>query len=92
MEATASTAPARSGEYPTLRIIGMVSIPVVATLAEALPESEPKNALDMIATLAGPPLRRPIRAKAKSEIASPPPTRNSTCPKTTKLVTMVAAT
>jgi hypothetical protein len=36
--------------------MGMVKAPVEATLALALPETDPKRALEIVATLAGPPV------------------------------------
>ena len=59
-----STAPAFSAENPTLRIKGMVKVPVVTTLAMAEPETSPVMADDTTAALAGPPFIWPISAKA----------------------------
>src|SRR5680860_1437640 len=59
VEAAASTAPANCAGYPMRFIIGMVRVPVVRTLAGALPEMVPVIALAMTETLAGPPRKRP---------------------------------
>jgi hypothetical protein len=67
-------------------------IPVIATLAEALPESDPNRLLATMATLAGPPLYLPIRAKASSERNLPPPTEKRIRPKKIKLNTIVPTT
>jgi len=45
---------------------GIVKAPVVATLAEVLPLMVPIKALDTTAIFAGPPLRCPVRAIARS--------------------------
>ena len=66
VEATASTAPASSGENPFFFIMGMVICPVVATLAATEPDREPKNMLDSTAVLAGPPRYAPRQARARS--------------------------
>ena len=52
VEAVASTPPANEGEKPILFINGMVTEPVVTTLATALPDMVPIAALDTTATLA----------------------------------------
>ena len=59
-----STAPAFSAGKPTLRISGMVKVPVVTTLAMAEPETSPVMPEDTTAALAGPPRMCPMRAKA----------------------------
>lgn len=64
VDAATSTAPAFSAEKPTLRMRGMVKVPVVTTLAMAEPEIIPVMADDTTAALAGPPTIWPIRAKA----------------------------
>ncbi len=66
VEAAASTAPAKRGDRPMLFIRGIVKVPVVATLATALPLSEPVRAEEITATCAGPPRRRPAIARARS--------------------------
>ncbi len=72
--------------------MGIVIMPVVATLADALPDSEPNSALATTLTLAGPPRRRPRTAKPRSEIDLPAPTAKSIWPNIMKAVTIVAAT
>ena len=66
VDATASTAPANWFLYPMRFIIGIVMLPVPATFATALPEIIPNSALDMTATLAGPPRILPATPFAKS--------------------------
>jgi hypothetical protein len=44
----------------------MVNVPVVTILADVLPLTVPTKALDITATLAGPPRERPATAIAKS--------------------------
>lgn len=66
VEAVASTAPAKRDDSPMLFISGMVKVPVVATLATALPLNEPVSADEITATWAGPPRRRPAAASARS--------------------------
>ncbi len=66
VEATASTAAAKSALYPTFFINGIVIVPVVATLAMALPLIIPKRALANTATFAGPPVERPTSVSAIS--------------------------
>ena len=62
VDATASTAPAYSLRYPTFFMSGIVNVPVVTTLATALPLMEPINALDKTDASAGPPRIRPVDA------------------------------
>ena len=50
VDAVASTAPAKRDVKPIFFINGMVKVPVVATLATALPLNEPVNADEMTAT------------------------------------------
>jgi hypothetical protein len=59
----------------------MGNAPVVMMLATALPESEPKNALEMLATFAGPPAERPAVAMARSMKKRPVPSRSESAPK-----------
>ena len=65
VEAVASTAPAKRDDSPMLFISGMVKVPVVATLATALPLNEPVSADEITAT-GRPPRRRPAAASARS--------------------------
>ncbi len=81
--AAASMAPAKKGRNPARRISGMVNVPVVTTLATALPDSEPMNALATAAVLAGPPLVRPATRSASAIRSAPPPAMSSTAPKKT---------
>src|SRR3972149_9034734 len=53
VEAVASKAAATCGGYPERFISGMVSVPVLTTLAAAAPEIMPKSALATTATFAG---------------------------------------
>ena len=46
-------------------MVGMVTAPVVTTLAMALPDMVAKNALERIETLAAPPLKPPRMARQK---------------------------
>ncbi|MBA7564735.1 hypothetical protein ES708_06402 [subsurface metagenome] len=66
MEATGSTAPAKTGLYPILFIKGIVKLPVVTVLAVELPDTVPIIPLETTAAFAGPPLVYPVRAVAKS--------------------------
>lgn len=59
VEAAASTAAAKSLSYPVFFMIGMVTLPEPTVLATELPEYIPSKALDITATLAGPPLANP---------------------------------
>ena len=68
VEAAASTAPANSFLYPARFIIGIVIVPVVATLAMADPLIMPISPDAMTATLAGPPAVIPTSAMEKSLI------------------------
>ena len=58
VDAAASTAPANSGLYPVLIIIGMVTEPVVTVLPTEEPETIPHRAEEITATFAGPPAGR----------------------------------
>jgi hypothetical protein len=60
------SAPAKDEEYPAFFIRGIVSMPVVAALAELAPEIVPKRALATTDALAAPPLTLPNSPKAKS--------------------------
>ena len=64
--ATATTAVENVLSYPTRFISGIVIAPVPATLAIALPEIAPKQALEITAAFAGPPCDFPVRAVARS--------------------------
>jgi len=61
---TASTAPAYVGLNPIIFIRGMVMEPVAVTLATVLPETVPIMALEITATLAGPPVYPPATENA----------------------------
>ena len=91
VEATASTAAASAGGYPSRFISGIVRVPVVATLATALPLTVPKAAEAMVAILAAPPTERPDTRSAMSINAWPPPVCKRTAPNNTKAAIMVAA-
>lgn len=60
----------------------MVSYLVVTTLEITLPLKEPKNPLERIATLAGPPRVYPRSPAAKFIETSPPPVMTSAAPNT----------
>ncbi|MPN34158.1 hypothetical protein SDC9_181651 [bioreactor metagenome] len=92
VEAEASTPPANSGLYPTLFINGMVNVPVPATFAKELPEIVPINPLARTAAFAGPPLKRPVREKAKSIKACAPPVSVRNAPRRINRNTKVAVT
>ena len=66
VEATASTAPAKSFLYPVFFISGMVMVPVVATFAMADPLIIPIRADAITETFAGPPGDRPTRGREMS--------------------------
>jgi hypothetical protein len=61
-------------------ISGMVKVPVVITLATALPETVPNRLLVITATLAGPPEVWPASASAKSMNSLPAPLRSTNAP------------
>ena len=63
-EDTASTAPAYCGLNPIIFMRGMVIEPVAVTLATVLPDTVPIIALDITATLAGPPVYPPATENA----------------------------
>ena len=71
--AAASTAPAKRGRNPALRMMGIVKEPVVTTLATALPERDPMKAEATAAVLAGPPRVLPARRFARPMRSPPPP-------------------
>ena len=91
-EATASTAPARAGGYPSRRIAGSVIAPVEATLAEAEPEIEPNSAEARTETLAAPALRRPAAAAARFMKPWPASPALRTAPMMTNTATMLTET
>ena len=62
VEATASTAPAKTGLNPALFIMGMVMVSVVTTFPTALPLIIPINPLAKMATTA---VKKNIEAKEK---------------------------
>ena len=69
-------------------MVGIVSLPVVTTFEITLPLKEPKNPLDRMATLAGPPRLLPINAEAKFMKNSPPPVTTRAEPKIRKTKAM----
>ena len=77
---------------PARFISGMVTMPVATTLATALPEIEPNRQEPSTAILAAPPRKRPISAIEMSVKNCMPPVLCSTCPNSTKAMTMVVAT
>ena len=84
VDATASTAPASSGEYPIFFIIGMVITPVVATFATADPDIIPISPEEMTAALAGPPAERLETFIPISISSCPRPIVEKKAPKTMK--------
>jgi hypothetical protein len=90
--AAASMAAAKWGLNPARRIRGMVKVPVVTTLATALPERDPMNALATEAVLAGPPRVFPATRSASPNRRAPPPATSSTAPKRMKRYTKSADT
>ena len=80
VEATASIEAAILGGKPDFFIIGMVIIPVPATLATALPDIDPKRIDPIREILAAPPFDRPIVAVDRSEKNSDPPHNVSNFP------------
>ena len=71
---------------------GMVNAPVVTVLAMDDPEIVPINALEKIATLAGPPEYRPAITIAKSMNNCPRPMRVARTPNRMKRNTYCAMT
>ena len=69
---------------------GMVKVPVVTTLDEALPDTDPNRALDRTATLAGPPRNRPASEAARSMKTLPTPASSMKVPKRMKRNTYLA--
>ena len=82
--AAASIAPAKKGLKPDRFMSGMVKVPVVTTLATALPDSDPMKALAAAAVLAGPPRVLPATRSARLMRRLPPPATSSTAPNRTK--------
>ena len=82
--AAASIAPAKNGLKPERRMRGIVNVPVVTTLATALPERDPMKALETAAVLAGPPRVRPATRFARAISRAPPPATSRNAPKSTK--------
>ena len=72
--------------------MGMVTTPVVATLAAPLPVMVPMSELATTATLAGPPTMLPVRVVARLLKSMAPPVCNSTAPKMTNRAISVADT
>ena len=70
----------------------MVSVPVVSTFEVGLPDSMPNRPEDTMATLAGPPRVRPIRAEAKFMKKLLPPVFASTTPNTMKPISVSETT
>ena len=69
-----------------------MKVPVVITLATALPETVPNRLLVITATLAGPPDELPARASAKSMKSWPAPLRSTKAPNRMNSITYVAET
>ena len=80
-DAQASTAAAKRARNPSLIIMGMVKEPVVTTLATAEPETVPMKPLATTEALAGPPVRWPVSATARSMKKRPAPERIRIAPK-----------
>src|SRR5699024_3588984 len=91
-DATASTAPANDLGYPRRTIVGMVTAPMEAALAEAEPEMEPNMAEASTATLPAPPRRRPAAAMAILRKPWPASPAFSTAPMITKIATTLTDT
>ncbi len=72
VEAHASTDAAKCGEKPAFFIAGIVTEPVPIILAKMLPLKLPKRPLLITATLAGPPRKCPVKAKAIFRVIPPP--------------------
>ncbi len=87
MEAAGSMAPATCGLKPARFISGMVKAPVETVLAMALPETDPKRAEAMTATLAGPPVDLPAMAMGRSIKNFPAPDLCRKAPKNMKRMT-----
>src|SRR6056297_2618339 len=70
--------------------MGIEKEPVVATFALALPDTEPNRALEIVATFAGPPEKRPASFIARRIKPVPPPVAKINAPKKTKIaITLV---
>ena len=80
VDAQASTAAATSGLNPERFIRGMVTAPVVATLATDEPFMVPIMAEATTETLAGPPESRPVRLMATLLKSLVPPPRERKAP------------
>ena len=81
--AAASIAAAKWARNPERFIMGIVRLPVVTTLATALPDNDPMIALATVAVFAGPPLVLPATFPARAISSSPPPAASSTDPNNT---------
>src|SRR5690625_2741083 len=66
VEADASVAAANSGLNPDFFIIGIVKEPEATVFPTELPDTIPCRALATTAALAVPPVKRPVKEKAKS--------------------------
>ena len=92
VEAATSIAPALTAGMPMRRMTGMVNVPVVTTLAMDEPEIIPVMPEARIAALAGPPLKRPTRAKASDRKYWPAPALSSRAPNRTNRNTKLTDT
>ena len=92
VDATASTAPAKCGSYPTLFMRGIVNMPVVQTFATDEPETVPIRPELTTATFAGPPVDQPARESERSMMNLPSPVFSSTAPKRINIKTNVEDT
>ena len=70
----------------------MLKVPVANTLAAAAPLIVPKKALEITATLAGPPALRPAMRQARSMKYWPSPSSWIKAPKITNRATKTAET
>ena len=92
VEATASTAPATAGRYPPRRMSGILIVPVVRTLATAVPDIIPIKLLPTTAAFAGPPLEFLVMDTAISIRTPLAPVFSSSAPRTTMIITKVELT
>ena len=91
-DATASTAAAIRFGYPSDTIVGKVTMPVEATLADADPEIDPNKADDKTETFAAPPLNRPAADAATFIKPAPASPAFSIAPKITNMATIETET
>ena len=88
--AAASAAPAMCGLSPIRFIKGIVNVPVVTTLPDALPDTVPMSALEPTAARPAPARIFPKRPKAKFTKKRPAPDSCKNAPKIKNMMMKVA--